>query len=90
MKLELDVYSCICETKNFVINGIRASYKDFGKKTDTSPDKLRPNICGNMVFVPASPTQQVLDKYRITKGEYNSICNVLRSCVSFGTCRLCG
>jgi hypothetical protein len=89
MKLELDVYSTICETKIFVINGIKATYKDFGEKYDASPDKGRPTSCGNMVFIPKTPTQQVLNKYGITTNEYRNICELLRSCVSFGTCRLC-
>lgn len=87
MKLELDVYSSICDTKNFVINGVKATCIDFGEKIDKLPGKR--NICGNMVFEPISPTQQVLDKYNITKYEYKNICTLLRSCVSFGTCRLC-
>ncbi len=90
MKVELDVYSSICETKNFVINGVKATYRDFGEKIDISPDQSKPNICGNMVFEPISPTQQVLDKYTITRNEYTNICALLRSSVSFGLCRLCG
>lgn len=90
MKLELDAYSAICETKIFVVNGIKASYKDFGVKYDASPDKNKPNCCGNMIFEPIAPTQQVLSKYDISQKEYSSICQLLKSCVSFGNCRLCG
>ncbi|MCX7772321.1 MAG: hypothetical protein N2376_04320 [Clostridia bacterium] len=90
MKLELDVYSTICETKRFVINGIQATYRDFGEKQDVSMDRTQPFCCGNMVFLPSLPTQQVLEKYGITKKEYHYICEMLRSCVSFGTCKLCG
>lgn len=90
MKLELDVYTSICETKSFCVNGVKATYKDFGEKLDTLPDKSKPNICGNMVFKPILPTQQVLDKYNITKNEYHHICTLLQSCISFGPCRLCG
>jgi len=90
MKLELDVYSTLCETKVFKINGIKASYRDFGEKYDTAPDKRRPNICGNMAFKPALPTQQVLNKYGINITEYKYVCEKLKACVSFGTCRLCG
>ncbi|PYG90380.1 hypothetical protein LY28_00263 [Ruminiclostridium sufflavum DSM 19573] len=89
MKLELDVYSSICETKTFVINGIKASYKDFGRKIDTQPDKSRPNACGNMTFESFAPAQQILDKYGISSKEYNNICILLRSCISFGVCRQC-
>lgn len=89
MKLELDVYSAICETKKFIINGIKATDKDFGEKYDHSPDKARPHRCGNMLFEPAVPAQQVLDKYGITINEYMQICKQLQACVSFGTCSLC-
>lgn len=89
MKLEMDVYSTICETKVFVINGVKATYKDFGRKFDSSPDKDRPNSCGNMVFEPKTPTREVLEKYGITIKEYDGICAHLRACVSFGACMLC-
>lgn len=90
MKLELDIYSAICETKRFVINDINATYKDFGEKFDASPDKNKPTICGNMIFMPIKPSQHVIDKYGITLSEYDYICKKLQSCISFGTCRLCG
>ena len=90
VKLELDVYSSICETKTFVVNGVKATYKDFGLKIDTQPDKYRPNICGNMRFEAISPTQQVLDKYRISSNEYKHICTLLKGCISFGLCKQCG
>lgn len=89
MKLEFDVYRAICETKRFVINGIKATYKDFGEKYDAAPDKTRPNCCGNMLFEPKVPAQQILDKYGITISEYMNICKQLQDCVSFGTCSLC-
>lgn len=90
MKLELDVYSAMCETKMFKINGIKATYKDFGEKYDATPDKVKPHFCGNMVFKRIAPTQQVLDKYCITVNEYDFICERLTASISFGTCRLCG
>lgn len=90
MKLELDVYSTICETKMFRVNGIKATYKDFGEKYDAAPDKLKLHFCGNMVFRSKAPTQQVLEKYAIKVREYNAICEHLKACVSFGTCKLCG
>jgi hypothetical protein len=89
MKIELDTYSSICETRTFRINGIKATYKDFGRKSDSSPDSDRPNCCGNMVFEPKRPTDEVLKRYGITAKEYNGICEQLKVCISFGTCRLC-
>lgn len=90
MKLELDVYSAICETKIFSINGVGAKLQDFGEKFDAEPDKKRFHVCGNMIFNPKNPTQKVLDKYGINVSEYTHICDQLRRYVSFGTCRLCG
>jgi hypothetical protein len=72
------------------VNGVKASYRDFGVKFDASPDINRPYCCGNMVFEPILPAPKVLDKYGITKSEYRHICTLLRECVSFGACRLCG
>lgn len=90
MKLELDVYSSICETKIFVVNGVKATYKDFGRKVDTQPNQSKPNICGNMTFESIASTKQVLDKYKISTNEYNHICTLLRGCMSFGVCKQCG
>ncbi len=89
MKLELAVYGTICEPKLFAINGIKATYKDFGEKYDQSPERNRPNCCGNMVFEPRRPTRLVLEKYGIDVNEYDHVCSQLARGVSFGTCRLC-
>ena len=89
MKLEFDAYSTICETKKFTINAVKADYRDFGAKQDTDPDKGRPHCCGNMAFLPAQPTQAVLNKYGITAREYGYICQLLRASMSFGACALC-
>lgn len=90
MKLELDIYSAMCETQKFAVNGIDATYRDFGVKYDSMPDDLKPGCCGNMVFVSVKPAQEVLSKYGITIKDYNNICELLRASISFGTCRLCG
>jgi len=89
LKLKLDVYRAICETKEFQVNGINATYRDFGDKYDTSPDEIKPHVCGNMEFRPKLATQQVLDKYHISINEYFKICKKLQDCMSFGTCILC-
>jgi hypothetical protein len=89
MELKLAAYGTICEPQIFVINGIKASYQDFGEKYDTSPDEKKPNICCNMEFKPKAPTQEVLAKYQITLAEYAYVCRQLQACISFGTCRFC-
>lgn len=90
MKLELDVYNAICETKTFRVNGIKATYRDFGEKYDASPDRAKPYVCGNMVFEPKAPAEEILDKYGISINEYDYICKQLRYYISFGICKMCG
>jgi hypothetical protein len=89
MKLELDVYSAVCETSVFKINGINAKYEDFGEKFDACPCDTKPLCCGNMVFKPKGNTGRVLQKYGITADEYTYICVQLRKKLSFGLCRYC-
>lgn len=89
MKLVLDSYRAICGTRIFKINGMKATYKDFGEKYDTSADNAKPYCCGNMIFEPRRSTQKVLDKYGITADEYARVCDQLRKQLSFGLCRLC-
>jgi hypothetical protein len=89
MQLNLNAYNAVCETKVFEINGIKASYKDFGEKFDAAPDVRKPHACCNMKFQPRKPVQQVLDKYAIDVDEYSYICKQLQNTLSFGQCRLC-
>lgn len=88
MKLKLEVYKCLCALAEFEINGIKASYEDFGDKYDTQPSLADDYCCGNMQFIPKLATQEILDKYKINVDEYNQICEKL-NCLSFGSCGWC-
>lgn len=88
MKLKLEVYKCLCALAEFEINGIKASYEDFGDKYDTQPSLANGYCCGNMQFIPKLATQEILDKYKINVDEYNQICEKL-NCLSFGSCGWC-
>ncbi len=86
---ELEVYGCLCETKKFVVNGIEARHEDFGYKGDVEPENAEPYGCGNMLFLPKKPSEDVLKKYNITEAEYEEICGELASKLSFGCCGWC-
>lgn len=88
MKIEIKTYQCLCELEEFKINGINASYTDFGNKYDLEPALADAYCCYNMKFVAKLPTQEVLDKYKIGVDEYNKVCEEL-DCLSFGCCCLC-
>lgn len=88
MKVEIEVFGCLCELSVFRINGITADYTDFGDKYDCEPESAEPYGCGNMRFFPKEYSASVLKKYNITKEEYNEVCNRL-DCLSFGCCGWC-
>jgi hypothetical protein len=90
MKLELEFYNVICDTKTFKINDIYADTEDFGEKYDRCINSSENYGCGNMQFTRWFNIQKgVLKKYRITEYEYNKICNKLESGLSFGNCGYC-
>ena len=89
MELELEIYGALCSTSIFKINGIDADSNDFGSQSDTDPDSAEDYACGNMEFIPHLPTQEVLDKYKITSSEYLEIASKLGEGLSFGSCGWC-
>ena len=89
MKLELKIYSCICETKTFKINGIDSDYSDFGTRYDIDEDNAEPYGCGDMQFIPKEASSETLEKYHITAEEYEQICVELEKGLSFGECGWC-
>jgi hypothetical protein len=89
MKLELEVYGCLCETSLFRINDIEAEYSDFGSKYDHDSENAPNYCCGNMLFVTKSPKVSVLNKYNISVEEYYAIGNQLEDKLSFGSCGWC-
>jgi len=88
MKLELKIYSSLCATSKFIINGVLADSNDFGDQgdQDTAPPDY---CCGDMQFEGKAPTESVLNKYGINKAEYALIVGQLEKGLSFGSCGLC-
>ena len=89
MKLELEFGTALCYCSKFIINDIFASEDDFGDKYDNDPNNAEPYGCGDMRFFPKLPTQEALDKYKITVDEYQTIVKELESGLSFGKCGWC-
>lgn len=89
MKLEIEPYSCLCHLATFKINGISASYNDFGDKYDHASWEAPEYGCGDMRFESKPASQEVLDTYRITIDEYNEICEKLAEVLDFGCCAWC-
>lgn len=88
MKLELEVFSCLCSTKTFRINGIEADSEEFGQNYDEDSENAPDYGCGNMTFHPYEPKQEIMDKYNIDEKDWYDICNRLEE-LSFGCCDLC-
>jgi hypothetical protein len=90
MKLELYFYGSLCSTSIFIINGVKADYRDFGVKDDLDKENAEPYGCGNMQFIATRPAKpEILEKYSITKPEYELIANQLEAGLSFSQCGLC-
>ena len=89
MTLKLKVFDCLCELKEFEINGVKAEWEDFGEKFDAGSEYAELYCCGDMTFVAKEPSTEILKKYDITAEEYNSICNELEEKLSFGCCGWC-
>lgn len=88
MKLELEIYSALCATSKFIINGVDAESSDFGYQGDQGDDP--PDYCcGDMQFEGKEATQEVLNKYGISIPEYNFIVGQLEAGLSFGSCGWC-
>jgi hypothetical protein len=78
---------CSCET--FTINGERADKDDFGSTCDMDPDNAPEYGCGNRLFIPKMPTDEVLAKYFINLKEYAEICEKLKDMLAVGECGWC-
>ena len=89
MVFKLKVFSSLCETQEFRINGVNADWKDFGEKEDIALEEAEPYCCGYMAFIPKLPTQAILNKYSINVDEYSMICDALHKKLTFGRCGWC-
>ena len=89
MQLDIEFCGTLCYTPRFIINGVNADYDDFGEKYDRDPDSAYDCGCGDMQFTRIDPTQEVLEKYKITDAEYYVVAAQLENGLSFGGCGLC-
>ena len=88
MKLELEIFSSLCSAAKFTINGVVAETNDFGDQGDQGYD-AEDYCCADMRFESKEPTQEVLDKYGISKAEYIIVAGQLEEGLSFGSCGWC-
>jgi hypothetical protein len=88
MKLELEIFSSLCSAAKFTINGVVAETNDFGYQGDQGGD-AEDYCCADMRFESTEPTQEVLDKYGISKAEYIIVAGQLEEGLSFGSCGWC-
>ena len=89
MAHEIEIFSALCSTKKFKINGINADSCDFGSQGDNDTEDAEAYCCGDMQFKPEAPKAGVLEKYKIDDLEYWTIANKLQEELSFGSCGLC-
>jgi hypothetical protein len=89
MKLETEVFTCLCAMKVFKINGVDADNDDFGNKEDVSRETAEDYAGCDMRFTMKDATDEVLNKYGITKSEYETVGEKLEELLSFGCCGYC-
>lgn len=82
-------HSLPCKLEVFTINGKAANYRDFGGVFDHNEKAREPYGCGDMQFEPELPTSEVLERYKITVDEYNTICMELKNKLYVGKCGWC-
>jgi hypothetical protein len=89
MECKIEVYGALCSLSEFVINGVDADEDDFVDKYDHSPETAEDYACGDMRADLIPATEEVLQKYKITLSEYNTIAQSVAEKVSFGCCGWC-
>lgn len=90
MELSIKVFQALpCELETFIINGKKANSEDFGEVYDHNKENKESYGCGNMYFESIPSTKEVLDKYNITKEEYDKICDELEDKLFIGRCGWC-
>jgi hypothetical protein len=75
-----------CEPETFEINGVYATYEDFGTKR--SFGWAGDGSCG-CSFSAKRPTDEVLSKYGITRDEYYDVCDALTDKLFVSGCSWC-
>lgn len=75
-----------CSLKTFTINDIPADNDDFGSTFTCGA--AGDNSCGCR-FIFKLPTQEVLDKYKISLDDYRKVCEALEDKLYVSRCGLC-
>lgn len=87
MEVEIKKFRCLpCSLEVFTINGIGASVDDFGESW-TQGDCSRGECTST--FKHGYPTQEVLDKYKITLEEFKEVCEKLEEALEVWGCGWC-
>lgn len=90
MNVEIKTFHALpCTLEVFAINGKIANMDDFGDGFDHDERGAEPYCCGNWKFDIKKPTEEVLAKYGITKGEYLDIAFDLQEKLNVGRCGWC-
>lgn len=88
MQLNIQFGRALCYAHG-TLNGVTFESNDFGEQEDLDRENAEDYGCGNMTFTPASPSLEILEKYKITPDEFNEIAQLLAENLSFGTCGWC-
>lgn len=90
MELVIEILKgCPCQLKTFLINGVQGYQHDFGYSWDDGESAYPYYFCKNRHFKPIKPSDRVLNRYNITKEEYNTICQELTRKLHVGSCARC-
>jgi len=78
-----------CSLETFTINGMDADESDFGDGCDRGSENAEDYACGDWTFESRMPSQQILDKYKISLQEYSEIADQLVTELCVGSCGWC-
>ena len=81
-----------CATEIFTINGIDAYFGDFGCGTDIDPENAPDYGCGCHIFESTEDSVEIekaMNKYSLTREEFDGICKLLEEELFVGECGWC-
>lgn len=80
----------ICLASKLKINGINTNMFKLGISMDQDIEEAPPTGCGNRVFVPNYDLpERVLEEYKISRKDMNSVLKYLEEKLSIGKCKFC-
>ena len=81
---------CLIRAAHYIqINGVQGYQHDFGYNWDDGESNYPYYFCKDRYFKPIKPSDRVLNRYNITKEEYNTICQELTRKLHVGSCGRC-